>query len=92
MLGATMNKTFTDLFGNAYKNTDAVVRGPSDLSGSNEEIRPTIDESVAAKVSGAAGVGDSRAEIMGFAQLIVVIVVLGLRQGLYRGPVAGTKG
>jgi putative spermidine/putrescine transport system permease protein len=32
------------------------------------------------------------AMIMGFAQLIVVIVVLGLRQGLYRGPVAGTKG
>ena len=32
------------------------------------------------------------AMIMGFAQLIVVAIVLGLRRGLYRGPVAGAKG
>src|SRR3989440_5322349 len=32
------------------------------------------------------------AMIMGFAQLIVVVAVLGLRRGLYRGPVGGGKG
>jgi putative spermidine/putrescine transport system permease protein len=32
------------------------------------------------------------AMIMGFAQLIVVVGVLGLRRSLYRGPVAGGKG
>ena len=32
------------------------------------------------------------AMIMGFAQLVVVVAVLGLRHGLYRGPVGGGKG
>jgi putative spermidine/putrescine transport system permease protein len=32
------------------------------------------------------------AMIMGFAQLVVVVAVLGLRRGLYRGPVGGGKG
>ena len=32
------------------------------------------------------------AMIMGFAQLIVVVAVMGLRSGLYRGPVSGAKG
>ena len=32
------------------------------------------------------------AMIMGFAQLIVVVVVLAMRRGLYRGPVSGAKG
>jgi hypothetical protein len=30
--------------------------------------------------------------IMGFAQLIVVVIVLALRRSLYRGPVGGGKG
>jgi putative spermidine/putrescine transport system permease protein len=30
--------------------------------------------------------------IMGFAQLIVVAVVLALRRAFYRGPVSGGKG
>ena len=32
------------------------------------------------------------AMIMGFSQLIVVVIVLALRRSLYRGPVSGTKG
>jgi len=32
------------------------------------------------------------AMIMGFAQLVVVVAVLGLRQGFYRGPAGGAKG
>ena len=32
------------------------------------------------------------AAAMGFAQLIVVVIVLGLRRSLYRGPVGGGKG
>jgi len=32
------------------------------------------------------------AMIMGFAQLAVVVAVLALRRGFYRGPVAGGKG
>jgi putative spermidine/putrescine transport system permease protein len=32
------------------------------------------------------------AMIMGFAQLAVVVAVLALRRGLYRGPVTGAKG
>jgi putative spermidine/putrescine transport system permease protein len=32
------------------------------------------------------------AMIMGFAQLIVVVIVLVLRRSLYRGPVGGGKG
>lgn len=32
------------------------------------------------------------AMLMGFAQLIVVVIVLALRRGLYRGPVTGAKG
>jgi putative spermidine/putrescine transport system permease protein len=32
------------------------------------------------------------AMIMGFAQLIVVAAVLGLRRAFYRGPVSGGKG
>src|SRR5262245_53311188 len=32
------------------------------------------------------------AMIMGFSQLVVVVVVLGLRRSLYRGPVSGGKG
>ena len=32
------------------------------------------------------------AMIMGFAQLAVVVIVLALRRGLYRGPVTGAKG
>jgi putative spermidine/putrescine transport system permease protein len=30
--------------------------------------------------------------IMGFAQLLVVVAVLGLRRFFYRGPTAGGKG
>jgi hypothetical protein len=29
---------------------------------------------------------------MGFAQLVVVVAVLALRQGFYRGPAGGAKG
>ena len=36
--------------------------------------------------------GAAIAIIMGFAQLVVVAAVLGLRSLFYRGPVAGTKG
>jgi len=32
------------------------------------------------------------AMIMGFSQLVVVVIVLALRRSLYRGPVGGGKG
>lgn len=70
MLGATMTKTFDDLFSTAYEHTDAVVRGPSDLTGGNEDNRPLIDESLASKVATIPGVRLASPELSGFAQLV----------------------
>jgi putative spermidine/putrescine transport system permease protein len=36
--------------------------------------------------------GSAIAMLMGAAQLVVVVIVLGLRAALYRGPTGGGKG
>lgn len=70
MLGATMTRTFDDLFSNAFKNTDVVVRGASDLAGDNSDLRPPIDESLLNTVKGIDGVQEAQPDVTGFAQLV----------------------
>lgn len=70
MLGATMTRTFDDLFSSAFKNTDVVLRGASNLADENDDLRPSFDESVLATVQDIPGVGSASADVNGFAQLV----------------------
>lgn len=69
MLGATIAKTFDDLFANVYKSTDAVVRGPKTIGDNGQDLRSPIDESLVQRVRSITGVRKAEPYVQGFAQL-----------------------
>jgi putative ABC transport system permease protein len=69
MLGATMNKTFDDMFSDAFRDWDAVVRSSTALSSDGFEQRPPIDQSVTATVRTVPGVTAVSEAVDGFAQI-----------------------
>jgi putative ABC transport system permease protein len=70
ILGATINKTFDDLFSNVYKNTSAVVRGQSIFSVERNSVRAPIDQNLVQTVKGVPGVLDAQPSYQGNAQLV----------------------
>jgi ABC-type lipoprotein release transport system permease subunit len=71
ILSATMDKTFDDMFVNAYDGTDGMVRSSSVLeTPEGLEIRPRIDESMVQTIEAVDGVAVAQAEVWGTAQVI----------------------
>jgi putative ABC transport system permease protein len=71
ILSATMDKTFDDMFVNAYEGTDGMVRSSSVLeTPEGLEIRPRIDESLIEVIEAVEGVAVAQAEVWGTAQVI----------------------
>ena len=70
ILGATINRTFDDLFANAYKNTDSVVRGEKAFTFGNSDVRLPIDSSLLTAVKAVPGVADAELNYDAAVQLI----------------------
>jgi putative ABC transport system permease protein len=70
ILGATINKTFDDLFSNAYKNTDAVVRGQLLFSEGDSDVRLPINSSLVDQVKAIPGVADADVDYFSTIQLV----------------------
>ncbi|HSP04880.1 MAG TPA: FtsX-like permease family protein [Acidimicrobiales bacterium] len=71
ILSATMDKTFDDMFVNAYEGTDGMVRSSSVLeTPEGLEIRPRIDESMVEVIEAVDGVAVAQADVWGTAQVI----------------------
>jgi putative ABC transport system permease protein len=63
VLTDTVGRTFTDLFANVYKDTDAIVRAKATVKGDFGEQRPRLDASVVAKVAAVDGVQLARGDV-----------------------------
>ena len=72
VLTDTVRSTFDGLFGDVYKNTDAVVRGVEQFEGPDQTgaQRPRIEESVVDVVAGVPGVAAAEGRSLGYARLI----------------------
>ena len=70
ILGATINKTFDDLFANAFKNTDSVVRGEKALSIGGHDVRLPIESTLLAQVKAVPGVVDAKVNYDATVQLV----------------------
>lgn len=69
ILGATMTKTFDDMFSDAFRDWDGVVRSSTAISSDGFEYRPPIDQSVAAAVRSVSGITAVSEAVDGFAQI-----------------------
>lgn len=67
VLGDTLNKTFDNLFANAFAGTDVVVQGAADISDTN---RPPVPEGLLGRVRAVEGVAAAEGEVAGTAGLI----------------------
>jgi putative ABC transport system permease protein len=63
VLTDTVGRTFTDLFANVYKDTDAIVRAKATVKGDFGEQRPRLDASVVAKIAAVDGVQLARGDV-----------------------------
>jgi putative ABC transport system permease protein len=73
VLTDTISKTFTDLFGDVYKNTDAVVRAEAAFKGpqqSTGDQRGRVDEALVEKLRNVGGVAAVEGTIFGYTRLI----------------------
>jgi putative ABC transport system permease protein len=71
VLTATIDRTFDDLFANAYETTDAVVRSEAAFeTAEGFEQRARIDESMIEVVAGVDGVAETQGDVWGFAQVV----------------------
>jgi putative ABC transport system permease protein len=71
VLTDTIQKTFHDLFGSVYVNTDAVVRGPAARGTSGLDAqRSSVEEAMVRTVTGVPGVRAAEGNVMGYAQLV----------------------
>ena len=72
VLTDTIGKTFDDLFGDVYKNTDAVVRAETAFEGprSTGAQRGRVDASLVGTVRGVTGVAAAEGQILGYARLV----------------------
>jgi putative ABC transport system permease protein len=72
VLTDTVGKTFDDLFGNVYKQTDVVVRGAAvfDAGGGVGVQRGRVSESLLADVRAVPGVAHAQGGVFGYARLI----------------------
>ena len=70
MLGDTMRAGFDDLFADATANTDAVVRGSTEIESDQLSQQALLDASVLDEVRAVDGVADAEAEIVGIGQVI----------------------
>src|SRR3954462_12976891 len=72
VLTDTVTKTFDDLFGDVYKNTDVVVRAQAAFEGPAGigPQRPRVDATLVDKVRGVPGVAEAEGGIFGYARLI----------------------
>ena len=69
----TMNRAFDDLFGDVYRDTDAVVRSSETIGGSDafsSGTRAQVDESVLAEVQDTEGVEAADGSIQSYARII----------------------
>ncbi|MEN3273821.1 MAG: putative transport system permease protein [Actinomycetota bacterium] len=62
VLTDTVGRTFTDLFANVYKDTDAIVRAKPTVKGDFGEQRPRLDASLVATVAAVDGVQLARGD------------------------------
>jgi putative ABC transport system permease protein len=72
VLTDTVSRTFDDLFGDVYQQTDAVVRGEEIFDGGVNvgAQRGRIDEAVLATVRSVPGVAEAQGGVFGYARLI----------------------
>ncbi|HEX2047838.1 MAG TPA: FtsX-like permease family protein [Acidimicrobiales bacterium] len=72
VLTDTIGKTFDDLFGDVYKNTDAVVRAEAAFEGpmSSGAQRGRVDESLVASLRRVSGVAVVEGQVQGYARLV----------------------
>ena len=63
VLTDTVGRTFSDLFANVYKDTDAIVRAKATVNSDFGEQRPRLDASVVAKVAAVDGVQLARGDV-----------------------------
>ena len=67
----TIRQTFDDLFASIYKNTDAVVRGPTAFETNFGDQRPRVPASTLAQVSAVPGVKAAEGQIqINYAQIV----------------------
>ena len=67
----TIRQTFDDLFASIYKNTDAVVRGPTAFETNFGDQRPRVPASTLAQVSSVPGVKAAEGQIqINYAQIV----------------------
>jgi putative ABC transport system permease protein len=71
VLTDTIARTFHDLFGSVYVNTDAVVRGRTALPSAEADARrPRVDATLVRTVAGVPGVHAAEGNVFGYAQLV----------------------
>ena len=72
VLTDTIGKTFDDLFGDVYKNTDAVVRAKAAFEGPNNSgtQRGRVDASLVDAVKRVGGVAVAEGQVQGYARLV----------------------
>ena len=72
VLTDTIGKTFDDLFGDVYKNTDAVVRAEATFEGpmNSGAQRGRVDQSLVASLRRVEGVAAVEGQVQGYARLV----------------------
>ncbi len=76
VLADTMNATFDDLFGDVYKDTDAVVRSQTEIGAGGADsfgggdTRAQVSEDLLANVRDTPGVAQAEGNVQGFVQII----------------------
>ena len=72
VLTDTIGKTFDDLFGDVYENTDAVVRAEAAFDGpmNSGAQRGRVDESLVASLRGVTGAAVVEGQVQGYARLV----------------------
>jgi putative ABC transport system permease protein len=75
VLADTMNSTFDDLFGDIYKDTDAVVRSATEVGSSDDPFssggtRAQVSDELLERVRDTAGVAQAEGNIQGYARII----------------------
>ena len=72
VLTDTIGKTFDDLFGDVFKNTDAVVRAEEAFDGpmNSGAQRGRVDESLVASLRGVTGAAVVEGQVQGYARLV----------------------
>ena len=70
VLTATVQRTFEDLFNNAYAKTDALVRSEASFEANGLEQRARIDESVQDLLTAVEGVDTVQPDVWGYAQVV----------------------